>query len=410
MKRFLILAFLMMFPATAGAQIAVLGFEAEPGAEDMAKWVSQSLRFWVKARNIKLGPEKDGMEVKLVYGCEDVPEKPACMAKIAKAMGVNRLIFGKVRRKGSVYAVTIKSLSMKRPKNLETMSKRVQVSGASYAGVKNIAGGWLDSLLGKAATGTLVITGTPPGAMVSVNGKEVGPLPATGRMELNLPGGSHTISLTKEGFEKSDQSVRIRVGRSRKVSLELKKMQGVTPRPRPEDLDVKKDDHTDKDQEPFVEKKKKPTNPKLWWQISFYSTAGVAASLLVASIFTGRKVSDLEGQKTSALKEIRSQDPNATWISSSDVCSSSEDSEIDGICKDGKKYANMTNAFLITGGVFAAAAGVLSYFAFVRDYETEESVSAPVSENTTRKTPVRVSANPVMYGNTGAGFNLRLDF
>lgn len=407
MKRFLVLAMMVLMPATAGAQVAVLGFEYEAGAEDMAKWVTQALRHWVKARGIKLGPEQDAMEVKLVYGCEEVPERPACMAKIARAMEVNRLVFGQVRRVGNVYAVAIRSLDMRRPKNLETLSERVLVEGASYVGVKNIAGGWLDRILGKAVTGTLVITGTP-GAVVTVNGQQVGPLPPTGRMELNLPKGEHKVSLAKEGFQTGEQTVNVRVGRTEKMKLQLKEDVDA-PITRPvDDPPVVTD--TDPVQDPIVGvEKKKRIDPKIWWQVSFYGSAGVAAALLVASIFTGRKVGDLENQKTRELQRIQ-DDTGANWVTESNVCSVSQRSgAIDDICSDGKRYANMTNAFLITGGLFAAAAGVLSYFAFIRDYEEEESPE-PAFSGATEKTKIRVSANPIVHGKSGAGVNLRLDF
>ena len=411
MKRAVLLAFLVLLPSTAKAQVAVLGFEAEPGAEKMASWVSRALRFWLKARGKKLGPEKDGMEVKLVYGCDR--ERPKCMAKIAKAMAVRKLIFGKVRRQGKVYVVVIKALDMKRPKNLDTMSKRVQVKGASYPGVKNIAVSWIAGLLGKSTTGTLVIKGSPVGALVVVDGKQVGPLPSSGSMELSLPKGRHKVTLQKEGFKTLTRSVKIRMGGRRVLRVQLKEGPGGgTPPTRVEPRVVTRPGDgqgAGGGTEPPIEKKKEKSNPKMWWQIAFYSSAGVAGALLLASIFTGRRVADLEGDKTARLKDIRSSDPNAGWISASDVCKTSTDPKIDSICKDGKKYANMTNAFLITGGVFAAAAGVLSYFAFVRDYDDDEEPT-PEGARVPKKTPVRVSATPVMYGTSGAGVNVRLDF
>lgn len=417
MKRVVLLAFLVVWPSTAKAQVAVLGFESDSGSDKMSKWVSQALRFWVKAKGHKLGPDKDGMEVKLVYGCDR--ERPKCMAKIAKAMTVQKLVFGKVRRKGSAYIVVIKMLDMKNPRNLDTMSKRVRVRGASYPGVKNIAVNWINSLLGKSSTGTLRIKGKPLGALVIVDGKQVGPLTSSG-MELSLSPGSHRVTLQKDGFAKTSRTVTVRMGRTRTLRLRLKATavtpREVTPREDPGTTTRKTpDEGTEKGEgqrDLFPKKEegeKKKSNPKLWWQIGFYSSAGVAVALLAASIITGKKVGDLEGDKTARLNEIQSADPSTTWISASDVCKTSTDPKIDSICKDGKKYATMTNAFLITGGVFAAAAGVLSYFAFVKDYDEDEKPT-PEGARLPRKAPVRVSATPVMYGTSGAGVNVRLDF
>lgn len=411
MKRAALLAFMLLVPATANAQVSVLGLEADQGAEKMAGWVTKAMRYWVRAKGMRLGPEKDAVEVKLVYGC--ARERPQCMVQIAKAMKVNRLVFGKVRRRGGNYVVVLKHLSLSKPKNLDTLTRRVSVSGATYGSVKAAAAGWLSKLVGTTVTGSLMISAKPTGALLVVDGKQVGLIPDSGRVKLDLPPGKHTVVIRKEGYRELTRTVQVKLGKTSRVEMTMEKVAGepgVTPRPRPRVVTRPTPGPT---VPPIGEKKEEePTSPKVWWQVAFYSSAGIAASLLVASIFTGRKVSDLESQKTSHLKDYQATNPGSSdWVTSSDVCSQPDrDAKTRSICQDGKKYATMTNAFLITGGIFAAAAGVFSYFAFIKDYDEEEPTpEEDASTVTDPSTPVRVSVQPSIWGR-GAGMNVRLSF
>lgn len=69
-----------------------------------------------------------------------------------------------------------------------------------------------------AERGTLVVNTTPPGANISVDGKESGISPVT--LE-NLVPGNHTVTIVKDGYVTADQQVTIAAGTTYPLSIEL---------------------------------------------------------------------------------------------------------------------------------------------------------------------------------------------
>jgi len=198
------------------------------------------------------------------------------------------------------------------------------------------------------------------------------------------------------------------VGRSVTVRFRLTKS-AVPPRPvvtRPEPVEprVPPEGATPK---PKKEEPAKKRSPKLWWQIAFYSSAGLAVAMFIGSIVTGKKVLDLQDDKTARLKELRTTNPGASWIYGSDVCSNATDARIVSICNDGEKYANITNGLIVTGSVLAVAAGVFTYFAFIKDYPKEKAGAEGASVPGTPGS--NFSLTPEVW-QKGAGVKARLNF
>jgi hypothetical protein len=74
-------------------------------------------------------------------------------------------------------------------------------------------------------TGTLVIESSTRGARVFVDGDEVGSVPLEQRIKL-MPG-THTVKVTKPGFTRFMESVKIRRGRTTRLEVDLFPIQGV---------------------------------------------------------------------------------------------------------------------------------------------------------------------------------------
>ena len=197
MKRTAVLVVIMLLPSTARAQISVLGLESDAGAQKVAKWVTAALRTWVKSKGMTLGPAKDLLEVKAVFGCDR--ERAKCMAGIARSMNVKKLIFGKVKYRNRRYVIILKMLDMRSPRNLDTVTQTMARSSATRSAVRAAAARWAAKLTGAATMGKLRVVVRPAGARVAVDGKDVGAVPGSGVMMLDLPPGSHKVTVSRSG-------------------------------------------------------------------------------------------------------------------------------------------------------------------------------------------------------------------
>ncbi|MCD6498408.1 MAG: PEGA domain-containing protein [Deltaproteobacteria bacterium] len=391
MRRVLVLGVVLLTSVPAQAKVGVLGFESSTGGRNVARWTTEALRHWVVARGMSLGSHKTLTEMKLLFGCDS--EQASCMAQVAKSMGVRRLIFGKVRRRGSRYVVTVRILDMRRSGNIDTVSHRLPVSGVNQAMVRRAALKWLSELISGATSGKLVLEGSPVGATVTVDGKVAGPLPESGQLSLDLMPGRHVVSLSKDGYVSRTIRIVIRLGGTKSIHVELDRTAGVatvvTPR-------------ATKPKSSLVETqpKKKSSNPRLGWQIGFYTSAGLGVALLVTGIVYGMKVKQKEDDTNAHQQAYVDKD---NWVTK--PCDGSVDPNMSGWCKDGKKMANISTAMFVTGGLLAAAAGVFSYFAFIKHYPKEEQTGEALSAPSLPRFTIAPA-----FGRREAGLNMRLDF
>src|SRR6185503_7099121 len=79
--------------------VAVLGIEAVDVPDALAQQLSESLRQRLAATaGIRLLPGKDLIEIKMIFGCDG--EVPACMAQAGKSLGVDKLLYGSLKKAG----------------------------------------------------------------------------------------------------------------------------------------------------------------------------------------------------------------------------------------------------------------------------------------------------------------------
>ncbi len=402
MRNLVVAALLFLsVPAQAG-KVGVLGLDAEAGSERVAKWTTAALRRWVRARGMQLGPEKTLTETKLVFGCDR--ETASCMGNAAKGMGVSTLVWGRVRRRGRHYVISLKAFRTSRPGSVDTASHSIPVRSANETAIRRLAGGWAAALIGGVTTGTLVVSGDPVGSVVWVDGKQIGPLPASGSMSLDVQPGTHRVRLVKDGYIGRNASVRVRVATTSRIRLVLKATARPAVRPvttvparvvkvKPEDVNKTylsgQDEHKG-------EKQEKPSNPRKKWQIAFYTTVGVAAAVFLGGAATGimvltraRKVDDAYDDEE-VPDNLRMAHP----------CKDN-DPALKSWCDKGKKLATIANALYGTSAVLAAVAGGLSYWAFVKKYDEPESQTGDESASRVRFTPLVGTVN---------GLQVQLDF
>ena len=82
----------------------------------------------------------------------------------------------------------------------------------------NIAIGNLERRLREKGLQQLLVLADPPSALISVNGKELGPSPAS----VELDEGEHRLLVTAPGFEKIERSFTMQLSRSTEISILLR--------------------------------------------------------------------------------------------------------------------------------------------------------------------------------------------
>ena len=384
MKRNLLTAALFLsLPLTAHAKVGVVGLEGDAGTSRAAQLATQALRKAVRGLGMSLGPTKSLAEIKLVFGCDR--EQPTCMAQAARTMGVTQLVWGHVRRRGGVFIFSLRALNVARPNTILKASYRVPAASLTARYLATVAPGWVQKLLGVTTTGHLVISANPTGAVVAVDGKEVGPVGASGSLTLELPPGRHTVLVRKEGYRPARKRVRITLGRETRVHFQLNPL----PRPRPAEtrpaarvVKVEPEEvessilETKPTQQPTVHEKKR-SNQKLWWQVAFYTAAGLAAASFAVGAGFGIAMKHREDDVASYARDHGATADPEQGNDETHPCRSPVWSGMEDYCAEGRKLATMANVFYGLGAAFAVGAGVLSYFAFFKHYKQESQEAEP---------------------------------
>lgn len=216
------LAFVRLASAEPGdVPTAVLGLEALEGVpEAVAAEITDALRQRIAAtRGYQLVQGKDLVEVKLVFSCPD--EAPACMSQAGRSMGANKLIFGNVKRVAGDYAITLKLLDVARVTVESWAAETVPKKRAETAVYRSLAPGWLATLTGKSAGGSLHVRANVNGAAVSLDGTRVGVTGADAVAINDVAPGHHEVSVEKSGYTTTKQEFNLAAGQSLPLSLAL---------------------------------------------------------------------------------------------------------------------------------------------------------------------------------------------
>lgn len=272
-----------------------------------------------------------------------------------------------------------------------------------------MAGGWAAALIGGVTTGTLSVSGGPVGAVVWVDGKEVGPLPSSGTMNLDVQPGRHRVRLVKEGYRTRTVSVRVQVASTSRVQVQLRALPGkpavrVVSRTPARVVKVKPSEVSNTylpkqtgEESGETQQPEEPSNPKKKWQIAFYVTAGVAAAIFIGGAAAG----------ISALLRARKvdqayDDANVPETDRLAHPCDGPDPALKSWCEKGQKMATIANALYGTSAVLAVAAGVMSYWAFFKKYdETEKQTAGEQAASKVHFAPMLGRVN---------GLQLQLDF
>jgi hypothetical protein len=165
--------------------------------------------------------QQDLVEVKLVFNCTD--ENPRCMAKAGKSLGVDRLIYGSIRKQpqGGLYLVELKQLNVADgivENNVRRDAVPVESLQAGRPELSAFVESFLPDLLAEAPRGGLHVVSEPAGATVKLDGMPVGQTP------LNLAAvnaGEHLIQIELDGHSGYSGSINVKSGLTHEVTATL---------------------------------------------------------------------------------------------------------------------------------------------------------------------------------------------
>lgn len=381
MRQLLVAAVVFTFLLSSGlaraqVKVAVFDLDAAAGGQAVAAQLTQSMRRWVGSQQgMVAAPGRSLAEIKLVFGCSEQPVQAfhQCLAKVGLSLQADRIVIGKVRKRGAGFAVVLTLIDVQQPLRPRSLSETLAPNQVSGAVMEKVAASWFSTLFGIVAKGTLKVICNVPAATVKIGDQTVGECDAGG-LSLSLDAGEHSVSVSKDGYATSTHVVTVRQAVTTELEVGLKVIEDARPGdprlPAHKDLDPGAKDGVTP---PRVDK---PGDPTMKWKVLFFSTASVGAALLVASIFTGMKVKSLEKDK---LDEIR------RWIDlgnpapdQRDACTNNAGNQaLVNICNKGERMAVATNALIGVGAALVAGSAFFLYKAYFDRSAKEHSLLAP---------------------------------
>jgi len=379
---------------SGNAPIAVLGLDASDGAPaTVANTITDALKQRVSAaKGFKLMPGKELMEVKLIFSCPD--EAPSCMAQAAKSLGVEKLIFGSVKKSADGYLVTLKMLDTSKGRVDAWVAEQIARTQATAPGLRGPVQKWFATLSGVGTNGSIRISSDVPGASVLLDGLPVG-ITTEEALEMGgITSGRHEIVLSKPGYEPVRKDVNVIAGEVASVKTTMEAIGASTT---PGSSDATASAIPDQDTQVAT------TDENSTMKIATWGTLGAGAIALALGV----KFSlDVKGYD-SDLDKYRRYDcgDGVNACSSKDgenvgVLSATEKNEAAQIQDDAKSPQTLQWVFY---GAGAALVGTGVYL-FVRTYLTDEP-----SAGSQTAMANRIQVTPTVTPN-GAALSARLTF
>jgi len=366
--------FLSKEAAAAPVSIGLLGIDGSGAEPGMGQTLTETLyRHIPSLQGIRVEKsQQDLVEVKLVFGCTD--EGPACMAKVGKSLGVDRLIYGSIRKQpqGNLYTVAIKQLNVadNTVEKFITEAVRPEVLAPGNAELDELVQRWLRVLLLEGLRGGLRVISQPTGATVELDGMPVGQTP------LNLAEvevGEHMLNIGLAGHVGVSHKVHIRGGQLHEVTATLPL--------RTSGRSASSGRATD-------------WNRAL--RITSYVAAGLAGVAAIAAIGTWRGYVGAEDNASSSLDQLQRRltgngtvgtyrdffTSSAQLSSCTQVAGLQADKDYQGYladCQRGTSLAQASTGLWVVAGGFAVVSATTALLASLRRSSVESGDSRPES-------------------------------
>ncbi len=216
----------------AKPSIAILGLEViddgssmDAKATQFAEQLSEALRQRAKTGTgpytLAPGSDKNLIEMKLLSSCES--EANACMAAIGAELAADRLLFGKVEKRGNGYQVSLKLLNVE-TKTIERSSTEIipfnEASGTALTG-------WGKKLYAKitgmSAQGTLIVKANVDRGTVLLDGDAKGNLVGGTARIAGLDAGDYKLTVEAECYLRHEGKVSVEGGKDTTENVDLEK-------------------------------------------------------------------------------------------------------------------------------------------------------------------------------------------
>lgn len=226
LRPILLTILLVCLSQTAFAQsTVVLGLRSVEGDDELALALTSELRREAGAvADWNVGSQAVSLsQMVLVHGCDETDEP--CLSRIAGGLGVQQLIYGTMSH-GSVdddyrYEVEVSLFDKEKMAITKQSSLAFDQSQASGDALGRVAERLITGIAPPAATGTLVVSSNVEGALVAVDGRNVGPI-SGGSVEVgNLSPGSHQVRLQAIGYESATELVDLTAGETSRLDVPL---------------------------------------------------------------------------------------------------------------------------------------------------------------------------------------------
>lgn len=220
-------------PALAQTTGIVLGLRSVEGDDDVAHDMTQALR---AAASKKTGWTLSTREVSmtqmtLANGCEEVDA--ACLGQIAKALEVNRIVYGTVRRTSAQaeydYELTVSIFDAETASIARTLNETIPRAQASFQAMGDRAERLITRLSTAGHEGVIVVAANVSDADVRLDGEPVG---RTSHEDLRLEGvspGEHKVEIQASGYAPHLSRVTVEAGGEVRVHGELAAIEAAAP-------------------------------------------------------------------------------------------------------------------------------------------------------------------------------------
>lgn len=333
-----------------GDRIAVLDLEGPPA---VAPRISAALGVAImRTRAHKLIPGKPLDEAKLVFGCMN--EEPDCMAAVGKSLRADKLIWGKVKPKGTGYRVRLKLLEVgaKAVQATRARTLSAEESKAPTTAVERLVRALL--AIKKA---TFKIISTVKDVEVRVGGRRAGE--ATGRVFVlrDMRPGKHEIEVNREGYLTWRRDVVVQEGSHLELMVDL---------------------------QPVAKPLDGSSHSRTAWETTFWISALAALGIGVGLIPNGLRIGELEDSKEEQIQRIVDEGPEPLTAQQREIadkgCDASElPNGLQSICDEGRGRAIAQNVLIGVSAALAVLAGVSFYEAFLASEPSDERPDADVA-------------------------------
>ena len=350
----LLTAALLAWPVSAQTPAAVLGLEAKGVPPGIAQQMTLALRLGLAdAPGLLAVPGKELFEMRMVFCSGE--ENPECLARAARSLGADLVLFGSVAPTDEGFTVAVKLLDAPaaaiKSTAAETLPPVPAPQDFEAASTRLLA-----RLTGTAASGSLRVLCEPSGARLSIDGTDVGYVGEGGRTVPEVAAGGRTIRLTLEGYRPFEKVVEVNSGAPGELRVQLV----------PEGVPS-----------PLITAGLPPPPARghaRAWRIASWVSLGVAVAAGTAAVVTGLKTRSLEDDKNDkvAVSRFRAAPADPAYISAGpddDACAEADregNMDVSELCDRGRRMATITNVLLGTAGAAALMWGVSFHMGYLR--------------------------------------------